>query len=268
MGCLLLAGMALGGPDCEAAQLTLRWTNNILTVSGPEVPGGKMDIWYLEAFCRPGSTRRDWAQTVIPHHTELISLDEERQALTLRSRVEPAVEVVHEIRAGVDDVDIRVSLRNTSANHSEIDWFQPCLRVDRFTGRGQSNYVSRCFIYTERGLTMLDQTRRTEDAIYRGGQVYVPAGVNLNDVNPRPISSDRPVNGLIGCFSEDNRWLLATAWDHTQELFQGVIVCIHSDPRVGGLGPGETKVLHGKLYLMKNDSAELLARYRRDFARR
>ena len=36
-------------------------------------------------------------------------------------------------------------------------------------------------------------------------------------------------------------------------------------PRVGGLAPGETKQLHGKLYLMKNDPVELLARYRRDF---
>ena len=112
---------------------------------------------------------------------------------------------------------------------------------------------------------MLDQTRRTEEAIYRGGQVYVPAGINLDDVNPRPISPDQPINGLIGCVSADNQWLLTTAFDRTQELFQGVIVCIHNDPRVGGLKPGEVKELHGKLYFLKNDSKALLKRYERDF---
>jgi hypothetical protein len=44
-----------------------------------------------------------------------------------------------------------------------------------------------------------------------------------------------------------------------------VIVCIHNDPRVGGLKPGETKKLHGKVYVMKNDPKALLARYTRDF---
>ena len=115
---------------------------------------------------------------------------------------------------------------------------------------------------------MLDKTRRTVEARYRGGQVYVPAGINRADVNPRPLSPDVPVNGLIGCVSADGKLLLANAWDHTQELFQGVIVCIHNDPRIGGLGPRETKRLHGKLYLLDNDPDALLARYRRDFGTR
>jgi len=34
---------------------------------------------------------------------------------------------------------------------------------------------------------------------------------------------------------------------------------------VGGLAPGQTKTLHGKLYLMKNDPDALLARYHKDF---
>lgn len=45
----------------------------------------------------------------------------------------------------------------------------------------------------------------------------------------------------------------------------GVIVCIHSDPHIGGLGPNQTKRLRGKLYLIPNDVDDLLRRYRRDF---
>jgi hypothetical protein len=93
----------------------------------------------------------------------------------------------------------------------------------------------------------------------------VPKGVNLDDVNPRPICQDQPVNGLIGCFSADGKYLLATASTQTHELFQGIYACLHNDPRVGGLDPGTTKSIFARLYLLKNDPEELLRRYRRDF---
>jgi hypothetical protein len=261
----LFCALAFTRPVCAAADLKLAWTNNMLRVSGPHIPGGKVEVWYLEAFCRHGSTRQDWGLTTIPHRTDLLSTNARQNHLRLRSRVEPDVEVEHEITATADEVDFKLSLRNNGAQFADLQWFQPCIRVAGFTGRVQSNYISRCFIFTERGLTTLDRTRRREEARYRGGQVYVPSGIDLNDVNPRPISPDVPVNALIGCFSADNQLLLATAWDQTQELFQGVIVCIHNDPRVGGLAPGQKKQLRGKLYLMDNDPAKLLDRYRKDF---
>src|SRR5262249_6313983 len=55
------------------------------------------------------------------------------------------------------------------------------------------------------------------------------------------------------------------AFEPCQELFQGVIVCIHADFRLGGLKPKETKTARGKIYLVENDVGKLLARYRRDF---
>ena len=261
---LLLAIMVTPLANRAATPLQLNWTNNTLTVSDARIPGGKIEIWYLEAFCHRGSTKRDWNQTTLPQHTELLSASEDHSRVRLRTRVEPGVEVLHEIRAGADEVDFQMTLQNKTREPVDLDWLQPCLRVDRFTGLAQSNYISRCFIFTEHGLTMLDKTRRTEEALYRGGQVYVPKDISLDDVNPRPISLDRPVNGLIGCFSADGRYLLAMAWDKTQELFQGVIVCIHNDPRVGGLNAGQVKNLHGKLYFLKNDPQALLARYNRD----
>jgi hypothetical protein len=84
-------------------------------------------------------------------------------------------------------------------------------------------------------------------------------------VNPRPLSKDVPSNGLIGCFSADDRLILATAWEPYQELFQGVIMCIHSDFRIGGLDPGEEKKIRGKIYLVPNDVNALLKRYGKDF---
>jgi len=266
VGCALAGlGVSVGG---AANGLHIAWTNNLLAVSGPDLPGGKVDIWYLEAFCRSGSTKRDWRQTVIPHKTELVSADKAGRRIQLRTMVEPNVEVRHDIRARRDEVEFRLSMKNKGDRFADVQWLQPCMRVGAFTGLKQDDYHRRCFIFTSQGLTSLDKTRRTEEAIYRGGQVYVPSGINLDDVNPRPISPDLPVNGLIGCFSADNKYLVAMAWDRTQELFQGVIVCIHNDPRVGGLKPGETKKLRGKVYFMKNDPLALLKRYQRDFPER
>ena len=59
--------------------------------------------------------------------------------------------------------------------------------------------------------------------------------------------------------------ILASAWEPYQELFQGVITCVHSDFRIGGLAPSETKQIRGKLYLMPADVDTLLKRYERDF---
>jgi hypothetical protein len=41
--------------------------------------------------------------------------------------------------------------------------------------------------------------------------------------------------------------LMASAWEPYQELFQGVAACIHADFRIGGLKPGESKSIRGKI---------------------
>lgn len=251
--------------SAAVAQLRVSWTNNLLTLSGPNVPGGQLDVWYLEAFCRTGAHDRDWRQTTLPHKTTLLTNDNNR-VLRFRTVVQPDVEVTHVVTAGVDEIDFRFTLANRGAGDVDLQWFQPaCIRVEKFTGCVQSNYTAKSFIFTERGLTTLAATRRTEDARYRGGQVFVMPGVSTNDANPRPLSHDRPANGLIGCFSADGRQLLATASDATHELFEGVYVCLHSDPHIGGLKAGETKTIYAKLYVLTNDVPALLRRYRKDF---
>ncbi len=248
-----------------ADDLKLAWQNNVLKITGDNLPGGTLDVWWLEAFCRRGSTKRSWNETTIPHTTELLSADSKGQKLRLRSKVQPSVDVLQELQVVEDGVEMKVELQNTGDKPLDLEWFEPCIHVDRFTGRNQTNYFERCFIFTERGLTMLNQLPRNEEALYHGGQVYVPKGINHEDVNPRPISPVTPANGLIGWFSANNQYVLATAWDHTQHLFQGVIVCIHSDPHVGGLKAHETRKLRGEIYFMKNDPAKLLKRYQQDF---
>jgi hypothetical protein len=264
--CLVWMGIMVQVSAKAAQPLSISWTNNVLTVSDPRLPGGQLQIWYLEAFCRKGAFGREWKETTLPHKTTLTRADPNGRRLEFRTSISPDVQLRHEIQAGTDELDLRFQFENKGSEPVDLQWFEPaCIRVASFTGCSQTNYIARSFIFTSKGLTHLDQLQRTLDARYLGGQVYLPASVSRDDANPRPVSLDHPVNGLIGCFSADNRWLLAAASDQTSELFEGVYVCLHSDPRLDGLAPGEVKRRRSKIYLLPNDPSALLARYRRNF---
>lgn len=245
--------------------MRITWQDDILTIASDRLACRKIEILYLEAFCRRGSTRRAWEETIIPFHTVLLHAPEDHRTIQLRSVVDDKVEVHHHIRAGSDEVEFQLELRNMTDEHVDLEWAQPCLRVGEFTGRGQDDYFERCFIFTDVGLTRMHETHRATKARYTPGQVYVPEGIDLNDVNPRPVSQTRPINGLVGCFSHDDSLILATAWDKTHELFQGIVTCIHSDFHIGGLQPGESKQRRGKIYLIDNDVETLRKRYSDDF---
>jgi hypothetical protein len=260
---LLLVGDREQPSDRESKELMISWADNYLTIRGPKLPKEGVRVHYLEAYCRPGSTDRDWSETVIKHKTELVSASERQ--IRLRCTLADGVVVKHEITAGEDEVRFELVATNPTEKPSEAHWAQPCIRVGNFTGRGQQDYLTSCFIFLDGKLARLPTQPWAEKARYIPGQVYCPKHVDRRDVNPRPLSQLVPSNGLIGCFSRDGDMILATAWEPYQELFQGVGVCIHSDLRLGGLQPKETKRIRGKIYLVKPDPAALLKRYEHDF---
>lgn len=269
--CLLSAGLALcfvflDGPSRGAEPLKLHWEKNYLTISGEQVPGGEIKIHYLEAYCRAGSTDADWvAHTRMQHETELVSAADDGTLIRLRCRVQDGLVVEHEIRSTPDEVDFRIVAHNPTDKRSEAHWAQPCIRLDKFTGANQQTYLAKSFIFLDGKLERMPTRNWATQARYVPGQVWAPKGVDRNDVNPRPLSDLVPSNGLIGCFSADESMIFATAFEPYQELFQGVAVCLHSDFRLGGLMPGETKKVRGKIYIVPNRLDELLARYRKDF---
>lgn len=263
--CLAAAERASLRAGDKPAQLTLSWEKNFLTIHGTHVPGGEVKVRYLEAYCRPGSTDRVWRATVIPHTTELIERGGDGRSLKLRCTLEDGLVVAHTIAAGNDEISFDLLATNPTQTASLAHWAQPCIQVDKFTGRGQKDYLSSCFVFLDGKLARLPTLPWADRARYVPGQVYCPAHVDRNDVNPRPLSKLVPSNGLIGCFSKDEKMLLASAWEPYQELFQGVVVCVHSDFRIAGLEPGAQKKIRGKIYLMNADVPALLERYGKDF---
>ena len=246
--------------------LKLHWESNYLTISGEDLPGSEMKIHYLEAYCRPGSTDADWREhTVIGHSTELIEADKSGTLIRLQCTLRDGVVVDHMIKSTADEVDFQIEAHNPTDEESQAHWAQPCIRLDRFTGADQESYLAKSFVFLDGTLERMPTRDWALQARYIPGQVWAPAGVPRSDVNPRPLSSLVPSNGLIGCFSADESMLFATAFEPYQELFQGVIVCLHSDFRIGGLKPGETREIRGKIYIVANDVPALLERYREDF---
>jgi len=247
---------------------TLSWSNNILTLSDPRLKQA-IDIWYLEAFCRDGSASRPWEETVLPHRTELLDASGDGRSIRLRSILEDGVIANHEIVAGEDDVSFRVELHNPTSVASRAHWAQPCVCVAGFCGIEyhlcDERYLPKCFVFIDGQLERMPTNAWNQSAIYMPGQVWAAPGVDPKDVNPRPLNPKQTSNGLIGCFSADEKLMLATAWSPYQELFQGVRCCIHSDFRIGGLAPGEHKDARGKIYLIDADVGKLLGRYARDF---
>ena len=269
---LALAGGCATRRPAPSAMLTLEREGHWLVVHGPQLPGGSFRINYLEAYCRAGSTDADWVKhTVIAHNSELLSLSADRRVLRLRDTLADGVIVEHTITARGDEVDFQLVARNPGAHRSEAHWAQPCVRLSHFTGHDEktaanaTDYLPQCFIFLDGKLTRMPTRNWATPARYIPGQVWCPAHVPRTDVNPRPLSPLLPDNGLIGCTSADGKLMWATAWEPYQELFQGVARCLHSDFRLGGLQPGETKHIRGKIYIVPNDAPALVRRYQRDF---
>lgn len=257
----------------EPKPLAISWEKNYLTIRG-DFPGEEVSILYLEAYCRAGSTDREWGETVIKHTAELVSQSDDGRVIKLKDTLADGLIVEHTITAGVDSVSFELVAHNPTDKASEAHWAQPCMRVDRFTGAPKDDaralypeYIKKCFLFVDGVMTRLPTKPWATEARYTPGQVYCPRDVDRNDVNPRPLSKLVPSSGLCGCFSADEKMILAIGWAPYQEIFQGVITCMHSDFRIGGVKPGETKKIRGQLYIVPADVDALVKRFEQDLTK-
>ena len=142
-------------------KLKIQWSENFLTINGHRLPG-EIRINYLEAYCRAGSTDRDWELTVIGHSTEQLEGSGSGDVIRLSDTLQDGVIVTHEITAGADEIDFRVTAHNPTDRVSEVHWAQPCIRVDKFTGCTTEDarelvpdYARKCFVFFDGELTRL-----------------------------------------------------------------------------------------------------------------
>ena len=247
--------------------LRLSWeqkdNNGYIVIDGDHLPG-KITVWYVELYMGPGS-HTSFPKGVVKHTTTLVAADPKSQWLKLRCDLDDGVIVEHKINARRDVVEFEVTASNHTPKPSDVAWGAPCIIVDAFTSKDKFSYLSKCFVFLDGKLTRLPVEPWAVDAVETPGQVWCPVHVDRKDVEPHPLSELIPSNGLIGCFSEDEKLVVATAWQPYQNLFQGIITCLHSDFRINGLQPHETKRIHGKIYVTSAEIKALLRRYRSDF---
>ena len=117
-------------PAAEPEPFVLTWESNFLTIRRPihsplQIPGGPIRVHYIEAYCRPGSTDREWSKTTIGHKTEVVGGKQGSSHLVLRSTLKDGVIVEHDLRGLPSAVEFQLTARNPTRHESQVQWAQP-----------------------------------------------------------------------------------------------------------------------------------------------
>jgi len=240
---------------------------SLVNITVPSIPGLVCEIWcYEDRLGKAASHREEGDALVLIHRLE---------TATVTSHFEP-----------VDDgVDVRVEVTGPDMAHVQaVKALNPCWQLGRseaFGNRGDyvQDFVARCFVILDRGLTLLKDTRRIPGTRNRPNdranlpepwiQEYFPTWRPHPGQIPgqRGYSLDRPVYPLIGCVSRDGKNLAAFAWPETRSLGQVWHDCLHPRPAIGeSYDPKANRTIsRGRLYFIPNDEKLLLDAFKRDF---
>lgn len=137
-------------------------------------------------------------------------------------------------------------------------------------------FVKRCFIFTDSGLTFLHLTQRSkipvrpDDDPYNNPpwvQMYTPVWRPVQKAVPPSwagYSTDRFVYPVIGTVSRDKKYLAAIANDTASMMAQAWHDCLHNNAAWVKDANGEW-VWRIRIYAMENDPEALLRRVGQDF---
>jgi len=238
-----------------------------LTIRSESIPGLLLDVWCYEDRLGDATRYEKQGSTLILIH----KLEE----ATVTTRFEP-------IQAGVD---IQVHVTGPTAEAVQnVRALNPCCQFGRSTAfRSEGDYVddfvARCFVFLDTGLTLLKDTKRIPGTLQGKDdranypkpwiQEYFPTWRKHPGQikGERGYSPDRPVYPIIGVVSRDRKYLAAIAWPETSSLGQVWHHCIHPRPLIAESFDAKTGEIRscGKIYLMENDGEKLLRRFKEDF---
>jgi hypothetical protein len=163
----------------------------------------------------------------------------------------------------------------------KVVYMGPCMQLwhsEKFKREDSLvDFARRCFLYTMRGpVGMLDTARGPMKGFKPDApennppytQWYVPIGrVHPGDIWAFGASGDRPLYGIVGVVSRDDRWVAAIGCARTRTLGQGWHDCIHYVPEMQAYVDERRSQLLQRttLYVMLNDKRSLLESFQRDF---
>jgi hypothetical protein len=138
-------------------------------------------------------------------------------------------------------------------------------------------FVKRCFIFTEAGLTFLDKTQRGKIPVRPDNDPFNnPPWVQMYGAVWRPpmqagpkswaaYSADRYIYPIIGAVSRDRKGLAALANKNASTLGQAWHDCMHNNASWEAEKPGGEPVWHIAIYALENNPDDLLRRVAQDF---
>lgn len=217
------------------------------------------------------------------------ALDGGRLELRHRDQQNPQVLILTTITpsAAAVELEARVELDRENHPNAALPDAPPslnvCWQLRHAPGFASSpdpypEFVRRCFLFTDRGLTFLGDTDRAkipvqpDDSEHNNPpwvQTYVDVQTAVTEPAPTAwagASRDRYIIPVIGIVSRDKGYLAAIANDSAPSMAQAWHDCLHNNPKwrpeTGDIRERRWRVV---LYAMPNDPKALLDRVGQDF---
>ena len=253
----------------------------VLTLVGievPSIPEFACDVWcYEQAFDnrQRGEAEMQTDGSMILTHT--------RGDTRVTTQIVPDVIPASDDGPAIAYADFNITVSGkTRDDVTAVGSLNPCWQMRRaegFSSNGEfvENFVNQCFIFTEKGFTMLGETTRFPDTRRPPDdernsppwvQNYYPAW------RPHPgqpkafwgISTDRFIYSLVGEVSRDRKHLVAFGCRRSNLLGQGWHDCLHISPDMREEYAAAANQINSRwrMYFMENDSARLLRLYLAD----
>jgi hypothetical protein len=182
------------------------------------------------------------------------------------------------LRAVDDGAELVLRVTNrTSHPWPEVAGIIPCWNPGQVAGTNPSMplplnrnladpWRKNTFYLSAGGLTPLDSRAIHFNARYRAAVEAISDRGRFAFSNKWPTSGEDATAGLIVRESEDGRWVTGIAWeDYLSVQGHNPWSCLHAAVRVGGLKPGESRTVRGRLYLFRGTRDDCVGRFRRDF---
>ncbi len=244
-------------------------TRNLARITPAGIPGAVCDLWCYEDGFGVGDARTlaDGALEFRHSHARIADVE-----LTTILAPGPDSLAIRLIAAGPNPESVQAVRRVNAC------W--QFLRSHAFGNRGHyvRDFVSRCFVHTENGITRLTDTRRRPDTRRppedpRNSPPWVQRYVPAWERHPgQPDASwgnsdDRPTHSLVGVVSRDGQHLAAWACRKCVGIGQGWHDCLHLLPDMSQDYDTTANRIEttARMYFLPNDMDALLARYQQDF---
>jgi hypothetical protein len=276
--------LAMAQPAPPKPKLSIKYDETpekvlpLLGIEVPTIPGFACDIWcYEQAF-----DNRQRGETEMQADGSMI-LTHKLGPTTVRSHIVPGIIDASDAGGVVAYVDFFITISGGTAEQvREISSLNACWQMRRAEGfKSEGDYVkdfaNQCFMFTEKGLTMLSETTRFPDTrrplddrvnTPPWVQNYPPVWLRHRGQSPgsRGIGVDRPIYTLAGEISRDGRHLVAWGCRSGSRVGQVWHDCLHLSPNVREEYDEAANVMRARwrFYFMENDPDRLLRMYLAD----